>query len=336
MSLRVARVETRADARGRRFELLRVVDDRRGLRAYLAIEEDARGRTAFGGIRRRPYTDEESARREAVALASGMALKLRFAELDAVGAKTVVLDHPEASRADVYEALADFVGGLEGRYVCGPDVGTGEDDLDRMRSRTRHVNDVANRPGLATARGVAAALEAALAFADAARPGRLHVQGLGSVGGSLARILADGGHRISGEDPDAEAREALAAALGDAWCGESDVGARVFLPCALGGTIDAARRERWRGSVICGSANDQLAPGIGPDDLAAAEILWVPDFAANAGAVIEGVLAARGRQAGLPAALAAIGPRVSDVLEEARRRGMTPWAVAASRAEDRP
>ena len=60
----------------------------------------------------------------------------------------------------------------------------------------------------------------------------------------------------------------------------------VFAPCALGGALNPGTVPELRCAAIVGSANNQLAGDELAGDLAARNILYVPDFIVNAGGVI--------------------------------------------------
>ncbi|HRE90833.1 MAG TPA: hypothetical protein PK095_17040, partial [Myxococcota bacterium] len=75
--------------------------------------------------------------------------------------------------------------------------------------------------------------------------------------------------------------------------------------------------------------------------LAERHILYVPDFAANAGAVIEGVIrhtapAGTDVELAVEKALSEVGPRVRRLLEEAKSLNMTPLELALASVELEP
>jgi len=111
------------------------------------------------------------------------------------------------------------------------------------------------------------------------------------------------------------------------------VPADVLAPCALGGVLDHDTVGALQAPVVAGAANNQLADDEVADRLAARGVLWVPDFVANAGGIVNiaeelgGYDPARARRRVLR-----IGPTVSGVLEEARAEGTTPLAAALARA----
>lgn len=264
-----------------------------GLRAIISLHSTERG-PAFGGIRRRRYLDEAEALADVLALSSAMTRKCALAGLPAGGAKTVILDRPGLDLPAAYRALGDVVEQLNGRYICGPDIGTGEDALGWLRERTQYVNAAENDASTSTAAGVLAGLRGVLDVLDLpiASPTYL-IQGLGGVGAKLAEALIDAGAAVKGCDPNPDAR-ARAEALGvqlipvrEAFTTPCDV----LMPCAVGGVIDGAVARSLSCRAICGAANNPLSSPFIVDALTARGILYAPDVIVNAGAVIEGVLA---------------------------------------------
>lgn len=313
-----------------------------GLRALLVIDSWARG-PAFGGIRRRAYASESDALADALALASAMTRKCALAELPAGGAKTVVLEHPGFAREAGYVALGRAIEQLAGRYVCGPDIGTGEAELALVRTATRHVNPLGNAAGAATASGVLAGLRGLVrtCFGASSLAG-LHVviEGLGAVGSALAAALLDEGAQVQGWDTDAAARE-RAAARGVALLDAQRVFEQpcdVFMPCALGRslTLDRVARASWRG--VCGSANNQIAAPEVELALHARGIAWAPDELVSAGAVIEGVCTVMQGEAGralAAAKIAAIAETCAQLLERSRHEARPPGELARALAAQR-
>jgi hypothetical protein len=114
------------------------------------------------------------------------------------------------------------------------------------------------------------------------------VIGLGGVGGKLARMLAEAGAQLTVADVDERKRE-LADELGAAWTDPDSAltaGVDVVSPCALGGALNDDTVPELRCRVIAGAANNQLAADGIAVMLAEREILWAPDFVANAGGII--------------------------------------------------
>jgi leucine dehydrogenase len=65
-----------------------------------------------------------------------------------------------------------------------------------------------------------------------------------------------------------------------------DVEADVFSPCALGGTINEQTIDRIKAKIICGPANNQLSTDEIGAELQRRGVLYAPDYAVNAGGVM--------------------------------------------------
>jgi leucine dehydrogenase len=159
------------------------------------------------------------------------------------------------------------------------------------------------------------------------------IVGVGSVGGRLAQLLAEAGAELVLADID-ERRRDLGDRLGARWTDpESALFADVdvLAPCALGGVLSADTVPHLRARAIAGAANNQLADETVAAQLAERDILWVPDFVANAGGVVnisvelepEGYDAARAETR-----VRAVGDTVRTVLDHAESAGVTPLAAA--------
>ena len=115
------------------------------------------------------------------------------------------------------------------------------------------------------------------------------VQGLGHIGMELVKLLRERGAKLFVADLDPARVEravteygAEAVACADIY----DVAADVFAPCAIEGGIDEKALERLKVKIVCGSANNQLASHAIGDELHRRGILFAPDYAVNAGGVM--------------------------------------------------
>lgn len=321
-------------------QVLRLEDGTCGLRGFLAIHSTALG-PALGGIRIRPYPNEEEALADALRLSRAMTYKTALADLPAGGGKAVLIDHPALKRAAAFEALGEIVERFEGRYFSGPDVGVTPADLAAMRCKTRYVADESS-PQLGniaehTAIGVWHGMRACLESAGIGR-GRVAIQGIGSVGMCLARILKREGMELIIADVDAERTARVARELNAKIVTPEEIlfaDCDVLAPCALGGALNAETISRLRARIVCGSANNILATPENADALRRRDILYAPDYLVNAGGVIRGAdfyLLGRGDS---QASLARIYERMMRVLEIARERDCSPARVADEIAEAR-
>jgi leucine dehydrogenase len=65
-----------------------------------------------------------------------------------------------------------------------------------------------------------------------------------------------------------------------------DVDCDVFAPCALGSALNDDTIPRLKARIVAGAANNQLAQPRHGDDLHARGILYAPDYAINAGGLV--------------------------------------------------
>jgi leucine dehydrogenase len=327
---------------------LHVIQDRpTGLVAAVAIHDLTLG-PARGGTRLRAYPDLQAGVREAARLARAMTWKMAIHGLPFGGGKAVILqDALGRSDAGVLEArlrrYGAFVKRLGDVFGTGPDMGIGPAEARILKDVcAQHVAgaDSHAESSRATAAGVRRCLQLALGDDDLSGV-RVAVQGVGAVGGALARDLAARGSQLVLADVDRARVESLATELGaELAAPEAALTADVdaVCPCAAGEVLSADVVAALRARVVVGGANDQL---VEPQqararELAGRGILFVPDFVANGGAAV--ALTGCDQEAGPGAAERAeaqVGETCARVLEQAERQGVTPWEAAIALAQAR-
>jgi leucine dehydrogenase len=301
------------------------------------------------------YDDTRAAVRDALRLSRAMTFKSAVADLPLGGGKGVIMlpagtspPTGEARRAVLLD-FGDTIEALDGAYITAEDVGTSEPDMRTISEVTSHVSGLAVESGGSgdpspwTAIGVEAAIRVACerVFGTSSLEGRsVAVVGVGHVGGPLAAALAREGATLVLADIDSRRRD-LADRLSAVWTDPrtaltADVD--VLAPCALGGVLDDETVPLLRCRAIAGAANNQLAADHVGELLAARGILWVPDFVANAGGVVN--IAVELEPSGYDTARAetrvrAIGDTVQMVLDHADAAGITPLSAAMEIAAQR-
>ncbi|RSS99044.1 Glu/Leu/Phe/Val dehydrogenase [Streptomyces sp. WAC07149] len=334
-------------------ELVQVVRGRRsGLPITVAVHSTALG-PAAGGCRIAHYPGPAAAVADALRLAAAMTAKNALAGLEHGGGKTVVAlptaDRPAgAERTALLHDIGDVIESLGGRYLTGPDVGSGPADMSVIGERTTRVccrpaeDGGSGDSSLHTARGTLAALGAVAeeAFGSPDLAGRtVAVIGLGAVGAHVARLLHRAGARLVVTDIDPAAR-ALAGELGAAWADPDEAlatEADILVPAALGGLLTARTVPLLRCAAVAGPANNQLDEPATAGLLAARGILWAPDVVVSAGGVIHatGVELRRESEERLTERLQGIGATLRQVFRTARTRRCTPADAAAELAARR-
>lgn len=325
--------------------VVHVHDGASGLRAIIALHSTRLG-PAFGGCRLWPYASPAAALSDVLRLSRGMTHKSAICDLPYGGGKCVVLGDPARDKTPaLLHALARAVEQLGGHYIIADDVGTTLEDLRILRAVTRHTaaaSEQARQPLPVTAHGVFSALEAAVGHVNGAAGVaglRVAVQGLGNVGRPLCELLHAAGARLVVSDLDASRAQALARELGATVVATEQIFAQdvdVFAPCALGSVLTAHTIAILRARIVCGGANNPLQHETLADALHARGVLYVPDFLASAGGVIDFHQESfDDSPAAVLAAVRRIGAITTALLDEARQLGVTPLAAAQARVRAR-
>lgn len=273
-------------------------DARTGLRAIVAIHDTRLG-PALGGCRFLHYGSEDLALIDALRLARGMTYKAAISGIPHGGGKSVIL-RPDGpfDRAALLRAFGRVVEGLKGRYVTAEDSGTSVDDMEIVRQVTRYVTGLRREhggggdPSPYTALGVRRGIEACVKIVygrDSIEGLHVAVQGVGHVGYHLCRELHALGARLTVADVDSDKAERARREFGATVVSVDDVFAvecDVFAPCALGGVLRDETIPRLRCKIVAGAANNQLAEPRHGDALLQRGILYAPDYAINAGGLV--------------------------------------------------
>jgi leucine dehydrogenase len=273
-------------------------DKATGLKAIIAVHDSRLG-PALGGCRFIEYDKDEDAVVDALRLARGMTYKACLAGLAHGGGKSVII-RPKTrfDRVALFRAFGRFIDELRGHYITAEDSGTGLEDMEVIRTVTKHVTgvDVAHGgsgdPSPFTALGVRRGVEACVKHRlgkDSLKGIHVAVQGVGHVGYHLCKELASAGAKISVADVDplkAERAQREFGAKIETLEAIFDVDCDVLAPCALGSALNDKTIPRIKAKIVAGAANNQLAEPRHGDDLHARGILYAPDYAINAGGLV--------------------------------------------------
>ena len=266
-----------------------------GYRSIIAIHSTALG-PALGGTRLWSYENDLEALIDVLRLSRGMTYKAALAGLNLGGGKSVIIDNNHSGdREQIFRAHGRHVESLGGRYITAEDVGTSTADMEFIRMETDHVVGLAGRsgdPSPVTALGVYRGMKACVRFlhGDHSLSGKsVTVQGCGHVGYHLCRHLHEEGAKLIVTDIDQERVKRVVNEFGAAAVAPDDiygVQADIFAPCALGAVINDDTVELLHVAIVAGAANNQLAEERHGDALHARGIIYAPDYAINAGGLI--------------------------------------------------
>ncbi|MDJ0662774.1 MAG: Glu/Leu/Phe/Val dehydrogenase dimerization domain-containing protein [Crocosphaera sp.] len=269
-------------------------DEKYNLKAIVAIHNTSRG-PAMGATRLLPYKSEQDALRDVLRLSYGMTYKAAAANLDVGGGKAVIIADPKDKTPDLLKAYGRCIDSLKGRFITGQDMNISLEDVNHMRSETEYIVGVAQaNPTKLTAMGV---LEGMKASVDFLWPGRtlkglkVAVQGVGNVGSIVCKYLNQEGVELFVSDPRTEKAEEMKLRYGAKIVSPKEIfelDVDIFSPCALGGILNSEVISRFKGSIIAGSANNQLEDEQRDSKLMDAKgILYCPDYVINAGGLID-------------------------------------------------
>ena len=327
---------------------------RSGVYTIVAVHSTTLG-PGLGGCRMWRYASSADAARDALRLSRAMTFKAAAAGLNLGGGKAVISVPPgpppsgKARRA-VLADFADTVEILEGAYITAEDVGTSSRDMVAISERTKHVTGLprgrggSGDPSPFTAIGVQAAMHASCEriFGTPSLKGRtIAVIGAGRVGERLARYVTREGAKVLLADIDESKKSLVKELKGARWSDPTTAllaDVDIVAPCALGGMVNGHSVRRLRCQIVCGSANNQLAHDGLAEDLAERDILYAPDFIANAGGLInvagelepEGYHPERTKRQVL-----GIADVMRELYDEAERENTTPLATAYTLARRR-
>lgn len=265
-----------------------------GFTAIVAVHDTTLG-PALGGCRVWEYESDDEALTDVLRLSEGMTYKNALAGLELGGGKSVIrTDLDKVDRKALFASFGQFVDYLDGLYITAEDVNSTLADMEVVKEQTNYVATVgaSGNPSPFTAYGVYCGIVASVEHRLNSRD--LHglsvaVQGVGQTGARLAERLAEAGCKVYIADINPENITSLQKKVefeevkpADIY----DVPCDIFAPCAMGGILNKETIPRLRCSVVAGSANNQLLTEKDGTALRRRNILYAPDFAINAGGVI--------------------------------------------------
>jgi leucine dehydrogenase len=270
-----------------------------GLKAIIAIHDTTLG-PALGGTRMWPYQSEEEALIDVLRLSRGMTYKAAVSGLNLGGGKAVIIGDPKKDKSEaLFRAFGRFVESLNGRYVTAEDVNISVEDIEHVFTETNFVTGVAlhhggsGNPAPYTALGVFRGIEASCfkKFGDKSVKGKtIAVQGVGSVGFELCRLLNEAGAKIIYTEINEKGIEKMKQALPHAQfvSGQDifSVPCDVYAPCALGASINDETIKMLKCKIVAGAANNQLKEDRHGQELKDRGILYAPDYLINAGGLM--------------------------------------------------
>lgn len=294
--------------------VIEVYNKKIGLRGILVIDNTKRG-VAKGGIRMTKSVNVE----EVFRLARAMTLKNALADLPFGGGKSgIVSDTKDKEEKKILiqsfsKAIKEF---CPSRYIAGPDVNTGEEEMRWFVEANGHLDSCTGKPkelfGLphelgSTGYGVAHATMVALDFMKLdVNNTRVAIDGFGNVGSFAAKFLSEYGAKIiaisdskgciynpNGLDVEKilEIKKTTGSVVNykDGEILDSskifEIPTDVLIPASLSDVINESNWNKLKAKIIVEGANIPMKIEI-EKKLFEKNVLIIPDIIANAGGVI--------------------------------------------------
>ncbi len=273
-------------------------DKSSGLKAIVAIHDTTLG-PALGGTRLWQYANEEEALVDVLRLSRGMTYKNAISGLNLGGGKAVIIADPKQKTEALFRSFGRFIESLNGRYITAEDVNTSVEDIEHIFTETNYVTGVAQQnggsgnPSPYTALGVFRGIEASVtkAYGNRSLQGKtVAIQGVGSVGFELSKLLTEAGAKIVYTDVNDRGIQKMKEAFPSAkYVAPNEIFAAacdVYSPCALGASINDETIPQLKCKIVAGAANNQLKEDKHGLILKEKGILYAPDYLINAGGVM--------------------------------------------------
>ena len=270
-----------------------------GLQAIIAIHSTTLG-PALGGCRFWNYESYDDAVLDVLRLSKGMTYKASISGLNLGGGKAVIMGDPSKLKSKAFfNRFGEFVESLSGKYITAEDVNIKVEDINHVLEKTTHAVGVTGRPGgsgdpspftsLGVFMGVKASLTHKRGSCDLSKT-RVAIQGCGSVGENLAKLLHKEGAQLVLTDINEQKAQSLCREIGAEFSCPEEIHKApvdVYAPCALGGILNKKTISELGTDIVAGGANNQLLHE--KEDgrrLQEKNILYAPDYVINAGGLI--------------------------------------------------
>ncbi len=313
-------------------------DTKASLRGLIAWHNTKLG-PATGGTRLFDYKNQKDALTDVLRLSRAMSYKCALADVSFGGGKAVIIG--KKFTEPMMRSYAKIIDAFAGLYTTGTDVGVTDKNVLRMAKLTPYIlkgNLGGKTTSFVAALGVYHAFLASVHFVFPKRSAEkitVAIKGLGKIGGELVAMLSRDGYTIIVADPDVKKIRALKKKFPKITSVDTEkifaLPADVYMPCALGNEFTKNNISKLACKIIVGGANNQLEEQALAVLLQKRGIVYIPDYVANAGGLIQivdelgknGYTTKRVEQK-----IRTIGTTVSRLLRNSKKKGVTPLALA--------
>jgi leucine dehydrogenase len=280
-------------------------------------------------------------------LSRGMTYKNSISGLNLGGGKAVIIGDSHTMKSEaLMRRFGKFVNSLGGKYITAEDVGISTLDMTYVSNETNHVVGLPGKsgdPSPVTAYGVYMGMKACAQEqfgTDSLEGKKVAVQGVGHVGEYLVQHLVKEGAEVYVTDVYEPTLKRVAQTYGVKVVGLDeiyDVPMDIYAPCALGATVNDQTLERLKCSIIAGAANNQLLDEkIHGVEVMKKGIIYAPDYALNAGGVINCFSEVKGYSADWAMQKAEeIYTTIGNIVGRSSKENIPTYQIANKMAEER-
>jgi len=276
-----------------------IKDKATGLKGFVAIHNSSLGIPAVGGTRMMPYHSEKEALVDVLKLSRAMTYKCAMASVPYGGGKAVIIGNPKKQKTKkLLTAYAQKINTLKGQFYTGEDMGiTQRNVIDMLKTSKYFIGKpkYAGDPSPYAALSVFYAMQGAVKYVQGKKSleeSKVAIRGVGKVGKALVKLLSRERANIFVSDTDPAALKFIKRKFPKVHVVSNRIiqtlPVDIYSPCAVGDEFSFKRSKGKIGAkIICGAANNQLADEKIGDWLFKNNIIYIPDYVANAGGLID-------------------------------------------------
>ena len=277
--------------------VIKIENKNASLRGFIAIHNNNLGSPAVGGTRMFPYKSEKDALIDVLKLSRAMTYKCAIAKVPYGGAKGVIIGNPNKDKTKkLLKKYAESVNSLKGDFCTGEDVGITQDDVNVMLKSSDYFigkPELAGDPSPYAALSIFYSMKSAVSYAykkNSLKGFKVAIKGVGKVGKELAKLLYDNGAELYISDVDKKAINEIRLKITKVKIISNKkintLPVDIYSPCALGDEFSIKNAGQIKARIICGGANNQLADNEVGDWFFRHSVIYVPDYVANSGGLI--------------------------------------------------
>lgn len=267
-----------------------------GLKSFVCIHDTTLG-PAVGGTRMFSYKTELEALSDSLLLSKAMTYKCALAKVRFGGGKAVIIADPKKQKSKkLLTSFAKKINILNGNFYTGQDMGLTKSDVAWMLKfskffigKPKKAEDPSPYAASSTFLAIQTVVEYHYGNRDLSNL-TIAIKGIGKVGRSLLELLSKTGAKIIVADIDrTKIIEVKKKFPNTTVVSPEEIHRQkvnIYAPCAVGKEFRDNNVNQLRAEIICGAANNQLATDEVGNAIFRNGILYVPDYVANSGGLI--------------------------------------------------